>query len=325
MSEIEDPAATLARLLKTNLRVVKDNGALANLTVTSEWQSSEAFKGLDGQVTVGLAESADQKLELSGKARRRLQVLRVNVWATEQAGASESSRVMRGKIVEEVNRVVRQKRGRPNETTYDFFNLGAANLTHKAYFGNGEASPYTSGAWTELASDEYLKLWTSDENRTQLSVDGDGEYAAVLFGFKLESREKTAKKIVLSFEGYGTAPSGNGVTVKAWNNESFAWENAQSGGAGGSDEIIAVNLTQNLPCYISEDGYVWFLARTTNPSDGVAPAVLHCDYVCCMVTVNGITYCDIVSYRDVDRVDVKPFIFRTEFTVKSWFFENIGV
>jgi hypothetical protein len=27
----------------------------------------------------------------------------------------------------------------------------------------------------------------------------------------------------------------------------------------------------------------------------------------------------------LDRVDVKPFIFRTEFTVKSWFFENIGV
>jgi hypothetical protein len=129
----------------------------------------------------------------------------------------------------------------------------------------------------------------------------------------------------LDLSGYGTAPSGNGVTVKAWNNESFAWENAQSGGAGGSDEIIAVNLSQNLPCYIDEDGYVWFLARTTNPSNGVTPAVLHCDYVCCTVTVNGIMYCDIASYRDVDRVDVKPFIFRTEFTVKSWFFENIGV
>jgi hypothetical protein len=47
--------------------------------------------------------------------------------------------------------------------------------------------------------------------------------------------------------------------------------------------------------------------------------------VSCPVTVKGITYCDIVSFHDLDRVDVKPFIFRTEITVKSWFFENIGV
>jgi len=45
----------------------------------------------------------------------------------------------------------------------------------------------------------------------------------------------------------------------------------------------------------------------------------------CKVTVNGITYCDVTSFRDVDRIDVKPFIYRTEFALKSWFFENIGV
>jgi hypothetical protein len=60
-------------------------------------------------------------------------------------------------------------------------------------------------------------------------------------------------------------------------------------------------------------------------SDGADPAVLQCDYASCVVTVNGITYCDVAGFRNLDRVDVKPFIFRTEFTVKSWFFENIGV
>jgi len=324
MSETEDPAVTVARLLKTNLRVVKDNGAFASISVTSEWQNTEAFKGFDGQVTVGLAESLDQKIELSGKARRRVQVLRVNVWTAEQAGSSESSRVMRGKIVEEVNRVVRQKRSQPNETLYDFFNLGLASQTHRAYYGNSEASPYALG-WTELSSEEYQKLWTSDDDHYQVSSDGNGEPAVMVFRFKVESREKTAKKIVLSFEGYGTAPGGNGVTVKTWNHMAGAWENAQSGSNGGSDETITIILDQNLPNYIDSDGYVWFLARTTNASDGETPAVLHCDYVNCAVTVNGITYCDIVSYRDVDRVDVKPFIFRTEFTAKSWFFENIGV
>jgi len=324
MSEIEDAATTVARLLKTEMYVVKDNGALASISVTSEWQSTEAFKNCDGQVTVGLAESTDQKIELSGKTRRRLSFLRVNVWTTDTPGASESSRVMRGKIVEEVNRVVRQNHSKPNETLYDFFNTGPTTQTHKAYSSNSEASPDASG-WTELSSGQYQQLWYSDDDRCQISYGVNGEYAVMLFRFKVESREKTAKKIVLAFEGYGTAPGGDGVAVKVWNQKASAWQNAQTGGAGGTDETITVTLVSDLPNYIDDEGYVWFLARTLNASDGSTPATLYCDYVSCTVTVNGITYCDIAGFRNLDRVDVKPFIFRTEITVKSWFFENIGV
>jgi hypothetical protein len=324
MSETEDAATTVTRLLRRGMRVIKDDGGLANVNVTSEWQNAEAFKNCDGQVTVGLAESTDQKIELSGKTRRRLSLLRVNVWAADAPGASESGRVMRGKIVEEVNRVVRQNRNKPNETVYDFFNTGPPTQTHKAYGGSGEASPYAQG-WTELSSGQYQQLWYSDDERCQVSYGGEDEHAVALFRFRVESREKTVKKMVLAFEGYGTAPGGNGVTVKVWNHVAGAWQNAQTGGAGGTDEAITITLVSNLTEYIDADGYVWLLARTVNPSDGATPAALYCDYVHCTVTVNGITYCDIVGFRDVDRVDVKPFIFRTEFTVKSWFFENIGV
>ena len=69
---------------------------------------------------------------------------------------------------------------------------------------------------------------------------------------------------------------------------------------------------------LMSNGYVWLLAKTTNTGNGSTPAVLNCDYVSCMVTVNGISYLDVVSYRDRDKVDVKPFIFRTEFILKSW-------
>ncbi len=322
MSEIEDAAATLVRLLKTNMRVVKDDGGLANIAVTAEWQNTDAFKECDGQVTVSLAECADQKIDFSGKKRRRLSALRVNVWTTEQAGAEESARILRGKIVEEVNRIVRQNCAKPSETRYDFYNVGPATQTQKAYSRSGEASPNGLG-WTELSAEDYAKLWYSDDDRCELSSDGIGEYAIALFGFKVESREKTAKKITLTFEGYGTSPSRDGVTVKVWNHIAEAWENPQSGGAEGTDETVAVTLVVDLPNYIDEDGYTWFLAGTSGASNGESAAVLNCDYVSCTVTVNGITYCDIVSYRIADRVDVKPFIFRTEFTVKSWFFENI--
>ena len=324
MSETEDAATTVARLLRTEMHVVKDNGALATISVTTEWQNTEAFKSCDGQVTVGLAESTDQKIELSGKTRRRLSLLRVNVWATDTPSASEAGRVMRGKIVEEINRVIRQNRSKPNETLYDFFNTGPATQTHKAYSRNSEAAPTASG-WTELASGQYQQLWYSDDDRCQISYDVDGEYAVMLFGIKVESREKAVKKIVLSFEGFGTAPGGNGVTVKAWNHVAGAWQNAQTGGAGGTDETITVTLASDLPDYVDDNGYVWLLARTLYASDGANPAVLYCDYVSCAVTANGITYCDVAGFRNLDRVDVKPFIFRTEFSVKSWFFENIGV
>jgi len=324
MSETEDAAATVARLLKTEMRVVKDDGSLATVIVTSEWQNTDAFKGCDGQVTVGLAEVTDHKIELSGKTRRRLSFLRVNVWVTDTPHASETGRVMRGKIVEEVNRVLRQNRSKPNETLYDFFNTGPTTQTHKAYSGKSEAAP-DAGGWSELSSAQYQQLWYSDDTRCQASYGGNGDYAVMLFRFKVESQEKAVKKITLAFEGYGTAPSGNGVVVKVWNHEAMDWQNAQTGGAGGTDETITITLASDLMDYIDAEGYVWLLARTLNASDGTTPSVLYCNYVHCTVTVNGITYCDVAGFRNLNRVDIKPFIFRTEFTVKSWFFENIGV
>ena len=71
------------------------------------------------------------------------------------------------------------------------------------------------------------------------------------------------------------------------------------------------------------DGYVWMIAKTTNPSNGVTPAVLHCDFVQLIVQVRGITNCDVVSYKPVDVVEVKPFLFKTELVLKGWAFEDI--
>ena len=145
----------------------------------------------------------------------------------------------------------------------------------------------------------------------------------MLFRFKIESRENTVKKIVLKFEGYGSAPAGKDVTIKVWSHVAGAWQNAQSG-TGGADETLSITLTSNLANYVDDNQHVWLLAKTTSPSNGITPAILHCDYVSCAITVNGITYLDIVSFRDADRVDIKPFIYRTELTLKTWCFEGIG-
>jgi len=325
MSEPEDPTATVVRLLQKNIRVVKEDNSIANIRVSQEWYNRELFKNYDGQITVGLVESRDTKIEMSGRIRRRLGSLRVNVWATDKQGSSDNGKLIRNKTVEEINRVIRQNRNKPNTTEYHFAGLGyPEGDPHKAFqIGAASELPPEHANWNELTSLEYQKIWYSDDQRHSKSHSVNGEYAMMLFRFKIESREKAIKQIVLVFEGYGSAPAGNGVTIKIWNHVAGAWGNAQSG-TGGADETITITLTSNLGDYIDGDGDVWLISRTTNPSDGSTPAIVYCDQVSCSITVNGITYLDIVSFRDADRVDVKPFIYRTEFTLKSWCYEDIG-
>lgn len=105
MSEMENPVDTVVRLLSQNMHVVKKDGSLASIVVSREWVDRELFKNVDGQVTVGLAESRDTKIEISGRLRRRVGSLRVNVWSQDA--------YIRQKMVEEVNRIVRQNRNNP--------------------------------------------------------------------------------------------------------------------------------------------------------------------------------------------------------------------
>jgi hypothetical protein len=105
MSEMESPVDTVIRLLSQNMHVVKKDGSLASIVVSREWVDRELFKNVDGQITVGLAESRDTKIEMSGRLRRRVCSLRVNVWSQDA--------YIRQKMVEEVNRIVRQNRNSP--------------------------------------------------------------------------------------------------------------------------------------------------------------------------------------------------------------------
>jgi len=326
MSEVEDPVTTIVRLLQKNMHVVKDDESLANIHVSKEWYDCELLKNYDGQVTLGLEASREQILEISAKTRRRLSLLRVNIWATDKPEQAITGRVLREKIREEISRIIRQNRNKPNTTVYDFYSVGQTTDTHKAYhaIAETELTPQDNG-WNELTDEDYTKIWYSDDTHFSKTADNNGEYAMMLFRFKIESKVQTAKKIVLAFEGYGTAPAGSGFLIKVWNHVAEAWQNTQTSGAVAEDETVTISLMSDLTDYMDDDGFVWLFARTSNPSDGSTAAVLYCDYVCCTVTVNGITYCDVAGFRDLDDVRVRPFIFRTEFTVKTWMFENVEV
>jgi len=331
MTEVEDPVTTLVRLLKTNMRLLNDDGSLASIYVSREWYDRELLKNYDAQITVGLRQPNQVKpLNLSLSLTQRILNLKVDCWVVDKTGKQPGTRT-RSKLREEVLRIIRQKRLTPNETTYDFYALGTGG-PHDAYATNSVGDlPPSSQYWTELTNPEYQKLWYSDDDRLVKEVIALNYNPLLLFRVKLETskydpHENNVKKIVLSFEGYGTAPAGNGVTTKVWNHVAAAWQNAQTG-SGGADETISITLTSNLTDYIEMDstgvGYIYLLARTTNPSDGVTPAVLYCDYAKCVLTVEGLTHVKLSSYNDADDVSVKPFLWHSEFQVIGWMFENV--
>jgi len=318
---VEDPVTTLTRLIKTKMWLVKDDGSLANIHVGKEWYDRELLKNYEGQVTVGLTRSDDKKLSMTGKDRRREGFLQVNIWVIDRSGIV--GRDMREKLKEEILRIIRENRTKPNETLYNFLGVGPPTGTHKAYYGKSETELVPGAAgWTELSATNYEKIWQSDDNRYSYSQFENGKYSMILFRFKIGSKKDVVSKIILRFEGYGTAPGGNGVTIKIWNFTASAWQNAQTG-TGGADEWISITITSNLTNYVDSNGYIYLLARTTNSSDGSTPAIIYSDCADSIITVYGITYCDIVSYQDQDEVRVKPFLWRTEFAVKSWLFETI--
>ena len=327
MSELEDPVTTILRLITTRIHVAKDNGDAARILATEQTYDRELMlKEYDAQITLSLSDAQDQKLSLQGHLRRRMFLFRCTSHSIDKAApGADSGKVMRNKVTAQINSIIRENCTLPYQTFYNFVGLGyPSGDPHKA-FATGASMEFgpNEAFWSELSTLDYQGIWYSDDTFFSKSHNVDGEYPMMLFRFKADPREQCVKKIALCFEGYGTAPAGNGVTVKVWNHSDAAWEQTQTGTAS-EDETVAITISANCSNYIDADGYVWLLARNTNPSNGATPAILYCDFVQCAIQVYGITYCDVVSYKPVDVVDVKPFLFKTEFVLKGWLFETVS-
>jgi hypothetical protein len=328
MTAIEDPLLTIARLLKQYLAyaVVKDRGSFAKILITTQIFDREFLRENDAHITLALEQSLDQKLELAGRLRRRRVLIKSTIWTTDKSVPdADPGQVLRDKITEKVNTIIRERRNLPNQASYNFLGLGyPEGDPHKA-FQAGAGSELVPGAagWTELSAPEYAKIWRSDDDRFSKSHNVNNEYALMLFRFKIDAREDVIKQIVVAFEGYGTAPGGNGITIGIWNHVASSWQTLA--GIGGEEQTLSMTVAVNCGDFIDAGGYVWLLARTTNPSNGVAPAVLYCDFAECTIQVNGLVFCDVVGYRHAPiNPDVKPYLFQTEFTLKGWLFESIS-
>jgi hypothetical protein len=311
------------------MRLTTDNGALAKILATEQSIDREILlKTNDAQITLAVDPNfgvQDQKLELSGRLRRRVFYLKCTCHSTDkQTSGSDSGKTIRNKVTEQINKIIRENRTLPNQATLNFYGLGYPQADpHKAYTStsNTEQSP-TSDTWAELTSLQYQSLWASDEVRYIKSHNSANEFSMMLFKFKINSKKQHIKKLTLSFQGYGTAPTGNGLTLKAYNHTTATWGQTQTT-TSNTDQTLTITIQTDIADHVDSNGYVWILTRTTNPSNGTTPSVIYCNYAECTFQVYGVTYCDIQNYRFIDIVDVKPFLFKTEFLLKSWLFETI--
>ncbi len=332
MSVVENPMSTVLRLIDNRIVVVKDNAARASIKCSEENYDRELLKNYDAQITCSLQSSDDQKLNLAGTKRRRVAHIKVIAVSTNKELASaDPGKKMRDKITEQLNAIIRECSAIPYETTYNFYTLGyPEGDPHKAKdaAANAEQTP-SSLAWTELSAANYAKIWSNDDIFHTKATSTATQYPQMLFRFKIGKKENydlqplatCVKQIVLTFVGYGLAAAGNGVTFKVWNKTTEAWTNTQTG-TGSSKETLTITLTSGLTDYIDSDGYCWVLARTTNPSAGAA-TTLYCDFVQCVIQVKGLSFIDVVSYQNSDVLDVKPYLYKVEFMLKGWLFEDI--
>ncbi len=330
MSELEDPVATLLRLISTRISVTKDDGNAASiLTSEAAFDRELLLKQYDSQITLAVDSGqgvVDQRLNLNGTLRRQVYFFKCTAHSVDKPSVpgADLGRVMRNKVAAQINAIIRENRTLPYQTVYNYAGLGyPAGDPHKAYAATAasELAP-SSTSWAELSALDYQGIWYSDDVRYSKSVGVNNQYGMMLFRFKIGSRAQCIKKLVVAFEGYGTAPAGNGVTVKLWNHTLATWQQTQAG-TGSGDETLTITVSAGWTDFVDSEGYVYVLARTTNPSNGVTPAVLYCDFVQLTVQVYGITYCDVVRHTPVDLTDVKPFLFKTEFTLRGWLFETI--
>ena len=134
--EIENPVVTVLRLIESRIRVVKDDGGLANIRCSQGNYDRELLKDVDAQIT--LSKTADpclpQKHTLDGKLRRRIYSLRATIFAIDKPTPSaDVGRVMRDKILEQMLLIVPENRNLPYRTIYNFYPLNSTSTTHKAY------------------------------------------------------------------------------------------------------------------------------------------------------------------------------------------------
>jgi hypothetical protein len=104
MSVAEDPKETLKTLLHENVILFKDDKLTPATVLICDEFNEEFWKKYDVIVTIALANTREQLVNLGGTLRQVVADYRVGVWTRDTVGITGQK--MRWKTVQEVSRIV---------------------------------------------------------------------------------------------------------------------------------------------------------------------------------------------------------------------------
>ncbi|MBA4294338.1 hypothetical protein C0431_15365 [bacterium] len=188
-----------------------------------------------------------------------------------------------------------------NQAIANFIGKVRASTTaspHLAYFGavNALINPSSYTAANEYSQVAYDALASQGSANATGSNSINGNIMQSVFSFNLIEHVQrtygtipgstTADKVlwlranigrlVFNWWGFGSSPTGNKATIRAWNGSQwlFNTEGTTSAPARYANAISGVNVGS----YIDNNGFFHFLAFS-EPSDGVTPSTINTDYV----------------------------------------------
>jgi hypothetical protein len=93
---------------------------------------------------------------------------------------------------------------------------------------------------------------------------------------KVQWIKDNVNKLTSNHHGFASSVGGNGLSFRIWNGSSWIGSSNHTSGTVAKATDITMG---GIPVVVQSDGFVHYLAYTTNPSDGTTPSQLNTDFI----------------------------------------------
>jgi hypothetical protein len=192
-------------------------------------------------------------------------------------------------------------------TKADFVGKVAGSVTENAHVGKRSTGGVTTNwntlqtpsysNFVELAANEYTAINSLNSSVNVNANSNNGGYAQQLFSFsiielierrlgripsdtvsgKVQWIKDNVNRLTANWHGWGSSVGGFGASLKMWLSGSNAWSGASATHA--NSNVTKIDYTASSAASIDNNGFMHYLAFTTNPSDGTTPSQLNTDFI----------------------------------------------
>jgi hypothetical protein len=103
---------------------------------------------------------------------------------------------------------------------------------------------------------------------------------------KVQWIKDNVARLTANWHGFGGSVGGYGASFAWWSVTGSSWGNVTSHTSGVVAALVRT-ISASLTSAIDSNGFVHYLAYTTNPSDGIVPSMLHTDFIECEIELKA--------------------------------------